>query len=323
MLCASPPETSPGIAKRRVATLDLGLLQAGAGVKGEFENRLKSVIQEVTASPTPIILFIDEAHTLIGAGGAAGQGDAANLLKPALARGKLRTIAATTWMEYKKYFETDAALKRRFQVVKVDEPTIDPAIKMLRGLASTLENHHQVRVLEEALADAVKLSYRYITDRQLPDKAVSLLDTACARVALSQSSLPQPLLDARRTIELLDAEITSLDREVLLGIDHAETLTEKNEKLGRAKIHLDALQLRWEQEKKLVSSIQDVCKQLADLAASEEHEICDETTHEATAELVGAGIGEHAGAAAMNGRGFCFAPDRRCGVSAGWECIEP
>src|SRR5438093_9910376 len=148
--------------------LDLGLLQAGAGVKGEFENRLKSVIAEVKASPRPVILFIDEAHTIIGAGGAAGQGDAANLLKPALARGELRTIAATTWMEYKKYFETDAALKRRFQVVKVDEPEIPKAINMMRGLTHILEKHHKVRILDEAVADAVKISSRYITDRQLP-----------------------------------------------------------------------------------------------------------------------------------------------------------
>src|SRR5439155_18353249 len=168
-----------------VRTQDLGLLQAGAGVKGEFENRLKSVIAEVKASPQPIILFIDEAHTIIGAGGQAGQGDAANLLKPALARGELRTIAATTWMEYKKYFETDAALKRRFQVVKVDEPDIGRAVRMMRGLADTMEKHHKVRVLDVAVEEAVKLSSRYITDRQLPDKSVSLLDTACAKVALS------------------------------------------------------------------------------------------------------------------------------------------
>src|SRR5207253_7202156 len=153
-----------------VRTLDLGLLQAGAGVKGEFENRLKSVITEVKSSPQPVILFIDEAHTLIGAGGAVGQGDAANLLKPALARGELRTIAATTWAEYKKYFETDAALKRRFQVVKVDEPDEDKAIRMMRGLVEMLEKHHQVRILDEAVEDAVKLSHRYISDRQLPDK---------------------------------------------------------------------------------------------------------------------------------------------------------
>ncbi len=171
-----------------VRTLDLGLLQAGAGVKGEFENRLKSVIDEVKSSPKPIILFIDEAHTLIGAGGSAGQGDAANLLKPALARGELRTIAATTWAEYKKYFEKDAALARRFQVVKVEEPSEPVAIEMVRGLTKTLEKHHRVSILDEAIVDAVKLSSRYISGRQLPDKAISLIDTACARINLSQSS---------------------------------------------------------------------------------------------------------------------------------------
>ena len=173
-----------------VRTLDLALLQAGAGVRGEFENRLKSVIEEVKASPSPIILFIDEAHTLIGAGAAAGQGDAANLLKPALARGELRTIAATTWAEYKKYFEKDAALTRRFQVVRVEEPSEATAIAMLRGLVTTLEEHHGVRILDEAVSEAVRLSARFIPSRQLPDKSVSLIDTACARVAMSQAAMP-------------------------------------------------------------------------------------------------------------------------------------
>ena len=170
--------------------LDIGLLQAGASMKGEFENRLRQVIDEVQASPKPIILFIDEAHTLIGAGGAAGTGDAANLLKPALARGKLRTIAATTWAEYKKYFEKDPALTRRFQVVQVDEPSEAKAVLMLRGVASALEKHHRVQLLDEAIEAAVRLSHRYIPARQLPDKAVSLLDTACARVAVSQHATP-------------------------------------------------------------------------------------------------------------------------------------
>jgi type VI secretion system protein VasG len=183
-------DVPPSLQKVALRTLDLGLLQAGAGVKGEFENRLKSVIEEVKASPQPVILFIDEAHTLIGAGGAAGQGDAANLLKPALARGELRTIAATTWAEYKKYFERDAALARRFQVVKVEEPSEATAVEMMRGLVGTLEKHHKVRVLDEAVRDAVRLSHRYISGRQLPDKSVSLLDTACARVGLSHSTVP-------------------------------------------------------------------------------------------------------------------------------------
>jgi type VI secretion system protein VasG len=194
-------------------TLDLGLLQAGASVKGEFENRLRSVIDEVKASLKPIILFIDEAHTLIGAGGAAGQNDAANLLKPALARGELRTIAATTWSEYKKYFEKDAALARRFQVVKVEEPSEEDAIQMLRGIANAMEEHHQVRILDEAVADAVKLSSRYITGRQLPDKAISVLDTACARVALSRASKPAAVEDVERLIQNIDRESAALKKE--------------------------------------------------------------------------------------------------------------
>ncbi len=173
-------DVPPALEKVVLRTLDLGLLQAGAGIKGEFENRLKQVITEVKSSSVPIVLFIDEAHTMIGAGGQAGQSDAANLLKPALARGELRTIAATTWAEYKKYFEKDAALARRFQVVKVEEPDEEHAIRMMRGLTAMLEAHHGVRILDEAIDSAVKLSNRYIPARQLPDKAVSLLDTACA-----------------------------------------------------------------------------------------------------------------------------------------------
>src|SRR5438552_130494 len=239
-----------------VRTLDLGLLQAGAGVKGEFENRLKSVLAEVKASPQPIILFIDEAHTLIGAGGAAGQGDAANLLKPALARGELRTVAATTWAEYKKYFETDAALKRRFQVVKVDEPEPDRAIRMMRGLTATLEKHHKVRILEEAVEDAVKLSHRYITDRQLPDKCVSLLDTASARVALGQSATPPALEDCRREIEHLSVEIDILERERAVGVGHEQRLGELTEQKGAAETRLAGLEKRWAEEKRLVEAIQ-------------------------------------------------------------------
>ena len=222
----------PAVLKHVVLrTLDLGLLQAGAGVKGEFENRLKQVIAEIKASPVPIILFIDEAHTMIGAGGQAGQSDAANLLKPALARGELRTIAATTWAEYKKYFEKDAALARRFQVVKVEEPDEDRAIRMMRGLTAMLEAHHGVRILDEAVASAVKLSNRYIPARQLPDKAVSLLDTACARVAISQNAIPPAVEDCRRTIEHLGVEIGILDRESATETKHAERLTEANKAL--------------------------------------------------------------------------------------------
>ncbi len=259
------PPPLKGVAVR---TLDLGLLQAGAGVKGEFENRLKSVIAEVKASPQPIILFIDEAHTLIGAGGAAGQGDAANLLKPALARGELRTIAATTWAEYKKYFETDAALKRRFQVVKVDEPDEAKAVRMMRGLSATLEKHHKVRILDEAVEDAVKLSHRYITDRQLPDKSVSLLDTACARVALGQSAVPPALEDCRREIEHLDVEIGALEREAAVGAADQARLQELREHRQAAEDRRGELEKRWAEEKRLVDEIQELRGKLEHHAAA-------------------------------------------------------
>ncbi len=223
-------------------TLDLGLLQAGAGVKGEFENRLKQCIAEVKSSPTPIILFIDEAHTLIGAGGAAGQGDAANLLKPALARGELRTIAATTWAEYKKYFEKDAALVRRFQVVKVDEPSEPTAVRMMRGLTAILEKHHGVRILEEAVESSVKLSHRYIPARQLPDKSVSLLDTACARVAIGQNAIPPAIEDCRRQIEHLGVEIGILDRERAIGAKNDDRIADRQTELEREKARLAELE---------------------------------------------------------------------------------
>ncbi len=251
-----------------VRTLDLGLLQAGAGVKGEFENRLKGVMQDVKASPQPVILFIDEAHTIIGAGGAAGQNDAANLLKPALARGELRTIAATTWAEYKKYFETDAALKRRFQVVKVDEPDVERATRMMRGLTAILEKHHRVRILDEAVTDAVKLSHRYITDRQLPDKAVSLLDTVGARVALGQSSTPPALEDCRREIENLTVEIDILQREQSVGAAHDERLNDLLQKRDAARERLAGLEKRWAEEKRLVDEIQELRSRLEGQAAA-------------------------------------------------------
>jgi type VI secretion system protein VasG len=249
------PPPLKGVAVR---VLDLGLLQAGAGVKGEFENRLKGVISEVKASPQPIIMFIDEAHTIIGAGGAAGSGDAANLLKPALARGELRTIAATTWMEYKKYFEEDPALKRRFQVVKVEEPDIEKASRMLRGVAATLEKHHKVRILDEAVEDAVKLSHRYITDRQLPDKAVSLLDTACARVGLSQSATPAALEDTVRDLEHVQVEIGILQREKLAGEGHDKRLAELEEKKKAAEQRKTELEKQLVEERKLVTTIQSL-----------------------------------------------------------------
>lgn len=245
-------------------TLDLGLLQAGAGVKGEFENRLKSVIDEVKASPIPIILFIDEAHTLIGAGGAAGQGDAANMLKPALARGELRTIAATTWAEYKKYFERDAALARRFQVVKVDEPSVDSAIEMMRGLTWTLESHHHVRIINEAVIDAVKLSSRYISGRQLPDKSVSLLDTTCARIGLSQASTPPPIEDCQRRIDQQQVAIGILEREQVTGSDHEVELAERRRQLAELENELETLRQRWEEEKNLVRAINELHRQMTE-----------------------------------------------------------
>ena len=248
----------PGPLKNvQLRTLDLGLLQAGAGVKGEFENRLKGVIDEVKKSPTPIILFIDEAHTLIGAGGQAGQGDAANLLKPALARGDLRTVAATTWAEYKKYFERDAALARRFQVVKVEEPTDDMACRMLRGLIATLEKHHQVTVLDEAVTEAVKLSRRYIPSRQLPDKGVSLLDTACAKVAIGQSSTPPAIEDARRTIDALGVESDILSREQVAGADHAAALADLAARKAEVGELLEKLEERFARESELVGRIKE------------------------------------------------------------------
>jgi type VI secretion system protein VasG len=239
-----------------VRVLDMGLLQAGAGVKGEFENRLKSVIAEVKASPRPVILFIDEAHTIIGAGGAPGQGDAANLLKPALARGELRTIAATTWNEYKKYFETDAAFKRRFQVIKVEEPDEENAVRMMRGLIPVLEQHHRVPILEEAVQDAVKLSMRYLTDRQLPDKSLSLLDTASSRVFLSQSSLPAALEDCQREIEQLKNERDVLLRESAVGVGHQKRLQELTASQQAAEVRVAELEKRWQEEQKLVAEIQ-------------------------------------------------------------------
>ncbi|HEV2765568.1 MAG TPA: type VI secretion system ATPase TssH, partial [Pyrinomonadaceae bacterium] len=254
-----------------VRTLDLGLLQAGAGIKGEFENRLKSVIEEVKSSPQPIILFIDEAHTMIGAGGQAGQNDAANLLKPALARGELRTIAATTWAEYKKYFEKDAALARRFQVVKVDEPDEEKAIRMMRGLTETLENHHKVRILEEAVEDAVRLSHRYISGRQLPDKAVSVLDTACAKVAMGQAATPPAIEDAERRVEQLGTEIRALEREAVTGADHAERIEELKAARKEDEDRLVLLRKQWDVERGLIERIRDVRTQLEQHALGNVH----------------------------------------------------
>ncbi|WP_025600779.1 type VI secretion system ATPase TssH [Burkholderia sp. WSM2230] len=238
--------------------LDMGLLQAGASVKGEFENRLKNVIDEVKKSPHPIILFIDEAHTIIGAGGQAGQNDAANLLKPALARGELRTIAATTWSEYKKYFEKDAALARRFQVVKIEEPSETLAAAMLRGMASLMERHFNVRVLDDAITEAVRLSHRYISGRQLPDKAISVLDTACAKVALAHSSTPAAIDDTKKRLERIDAEIAALEREAASGAQHDERLAQLRELRGEDLKRLAEDEARYDKERALVTQIVDL-----------------------------------------------------------------
>jgi type VI secretion system protein VasG len=251
-------DVPPSLRNVTVRTLDLALLQAGAGIKGEFENRLKGLVEEVKSSPTPIILFIDEAHTMIGAGGAAGQNDAANILKPALARGELRTIAATTWSEYKKYFEKDPALARRFQVVKVEEPTEAKCQVMLRGLIPVLEKHHNVRILDEGLVAAVKFSHRYLPDRQLPDKAVSVLDTACARLALGQNATPPAIEDATRQIDDCTVQTRILERESALGADHAEGLAALAKHKAAVESRLAELQARWEKERDLVGKIREV-----------------------------------------------------------------
>jgi type VI secretion system protein VasG len=263
-------DVPPGLQGVSLRTLDLGLLQAGAGVRGEFENRLRGVIDEVKASPKPIIVFIDEAHQLIGAGGSAGQGDAANLLKPALARGELRTIAATTWAEYKKYFEKDAALTRRFQVVKVDEPPEPMAVAMVRGLVDTLEKHHKVRILDEAVSEAVRLSARYIPSRQLPDKAVSLIDTACSRVGMSQAAVPPPIEDRQRRIALIDTEVAILDREIAAGEPHEARRQDLLDERATLTQELTELEARWEQEKALAAEITETRTKIEDAANTED-----------------------------------------------------
>ena len=242
--------------------LDMGLLQAGASVKGEFENRLKQVIDEVKKSPHPIILFIDEAHTIIGAGGQAGQNDAANLLKPALARGELRTIAATTWSEYKKYFEKDAALARRFQVVKVEEPSEPLAAAMLRGMSALMEKHFNVRILDDAITEAVRLSHRYISGRQLPDKAIGVLDTACAKVALAQSSTPAVIDDTKKRIERTDVELAALEREAASGAAHGERIAVLREARAQDVELLARDEARFQQERLLVNEIEELRRQI-------------------------------------------------------------
>ena len=264
-------DVPPPLRNVMIRSLDLALLQAGAGIKGEFENRLKGLIEEVKASPIPIILFIDEAHTMIGAGGQAGQNDAANLLKPALARGELRTIAATTWSEYKKYFEKDAALARRFQVVKVEEPIETQCAVMLRGIIPALEKHHKVRILDEGLVAAVKFSHRYLAGRQLPDKAVSVLDTACARLALGQSAMPPAIEDATRQLDDLEVQQRILERESALGADHTERL----EQIGKQRVEVEAclktLRERWTKEHELVSKIRELRAQVEAAVSGDGH----------------------------------------------------
>src|SRR3989441_467952 len=260
-------DVPPVLQNVTLRTLDLALLQAGAGVKGEFENRLKGLIEEVKSSPTPIILFIDEAHTMIGAGGSAGQGDAANLLKPALARGELRTIAATTWSEYKKYFEKDPALARRFQLVKVEEPSETSCMLMMRAVVPALEKHHSVRILDEGMEAGVRLSHRYLPERQLPDKAVSVLDTACARLSLGQNAIPASLEDAMRTVDDIAVQTRVLERETAVGADHATRLAELAEARTEADRRVATLKERWEKERDLVSRIRAIRDQLEGTAA--------------------------------------------------------
>jgi type VI secretion system protein VasG len=293
-----------------IRTLDLALLQAGAGIKGEFENRLKGLIEEVKASPIPIILFIDEAHTMIGAGGQAGQGDAANLLKPALARGELRTVAATTWSEYKKYFEKDPALARRFQVVKVEEPAETQCMTMLRGIVPSLEMHHKVRILDEGLAAAVRLSHRYLAGRQLPDKAVSVLDTACARLALGQSATPPAIEDCVRQLDDLRVQERILQRESAVGTDHSERLQEIAAKAAELEDRLQSLRARFDKERDLVTMIRELRSQLEDSAFPE-----------AKAQAAASGSGAQPAVAAVAGTASAaaapaLAPEPAAAVSA-------
>lgn len=261
-------DVPPALKDVELRTLDVGLLQAGASMKGEFEQRLRSVIEEVQASVKPIILFIDEAHTLVGAGGAAGTGDAANLLKPALARGTLRTVAATTWAEYKKHIEKDPALTRRFQVVQVDEPSEQKALLMMRGVAATMEKHHKAQILDEALEAAVKLSHRYIPARQLPDKSVSLLDTACARVAVSLHAVPAEVDDSRRRIEALETELGIISREHVIGIETSARKANAESLLVAERERLNTLESRWNEEKILVDELLDTRAKLREAALS-------------------------------------------------------
>jgi len=285
-------DVPPPLQNVTLRALDIGLLQAGASYKGEFEKRLRQVIDEVQSSQKPIILFIDEAHTLIGAGGTAGTGDAANLLKPALARGTLRTIAATTWTEYKRHIEKDPALTRRFQVVQIREPGEEKAILMMRAMASVMERYHSVQVIDEALEAAVKLSHRYIPDRQLPDKAVSLLDTACARVAISQHAVPAEVDDSRQRIIALETELQIIEREKCVGVDVLEREASAKASLEGEHERLQQIEERWAAEKELVEKILDIRKQLREaMDKAHEAEIEAEAAPETKPDVVGETLG--------------------------------
>ncbi|WP_341887190.1 type VI secretion system ATPase TssH [Variovorax sp. YR752] len=268
-------DVPPSLKDVSLWVLDPTLLQAGAGVKGEFEQRLRQVIDEVEKSPKPIVLFVDEVHTLVGAGGTAGTGDAANLLKPALARGRLRTIGATTWSEYKKYIEKDPALTRRFQTIQVHEPTEPKAVVMLRGISAELEKHHGVLILDAALEAAVSLSHRYIPARQLPDKAVSLLDTACARVALSQHALPAALEDLKRRIEVLGIESGIAGREAAIGVGEHQRVEDIAAQVAAAQAELALLEQRRVEEAALVERIVALRKLLSPAAVPVQAEVED------------------------------------------------
>ena len=304
-------DVPPPLRNVTVRSLDLALLQAGAGIKGEFENRLKGLIEEVKSSPIPIILFIDEAHTMIGAGGQAGQNDAANLLKPALARGELRTIAATTWSEYKKYFEKDPALARRFQVVKVEEPIETQCNVMLRGIIPALEKHHKVRILDEGLTSAVKFSHRYLAGRQLPDKAVSVLDTACARLALGQSATPPAIEDATRQLDDLEVQQRILEREGAIGADHRERLEQIAKQKAEVEASLKTLRERWTKEHELVSKIRDLRTQLEAAVAGDGHGAAPaaQPAPEAPAQAAAAAAAAPAAAATATAAAPAPAPD--------------
>ncbi len=279
-------DVPPALKDVELRSLDVGLLQAGASMKGEFEQRLRQVIEDVQASPKPIILFIDEAHTLVGAGGAAGTGDAANLLKPALARGSLRTVAATTWAEYKKHIEKDPALTRRFQVVQVDEPSEPKALLMMRGVASTMEKHHQVQILDEALEAAVKLSHRYIPARQLPDKSVSLLDTACARVAISLHAVPAEVDDSRRRIEALEVELQIIAREAAIGVNTTQRQASAERLLAEERERLQTLESRWSDEKALVDELLATRARLREQVGVVDQDVDAQGSHELREQLI-------------------------------------